>query len=298
MTISSTYKKASSEVMARSELSALISLLDDPDDFVQQKVMERLSQLDERSVPLLDEIREGIADEKLRKRLTDLIHKFTFDSFEMEFIEYLDCGVSSVADLEKGQLLLSRFENPTLRTDLYRRQLDKMASRLEPEIRTGLSRSEILQAFVSFFFEKEYFKGAESDYMHPDNSYLHKVLQRRRGIPISLSMVMMFVANRLDLPFFGVNMPMHFMLKYESGNESTLIDPFNGGKVVTLDQCSYFLRNHGIVPGPAHFNKASERDILARSIRNLIFSYEKSGETERSVELKRLLGYIMSIRKI
>lgn len=297
MTISSTYKKAPTGATARNELRALVSLLDDPDEFVHQKVMERLLQLDERSVPLLDEIREEITDEKIRKSLTDLIHKLTFDSFEMEFIEYLEFGVSSVADLEKGQLLLSRFENPTLRTDLYQRQLDKMAARLEPEIRTGLSRSEILQAFVSFFFEKEYFKGAESDYMHPDNSYLHKVLQRRRGIPISLSMVMMFVANRLGLPFFGVNMPMHFMLKYESYNESTLIDPFNGGKVVTLDQCSYFLRNHGIVPRPVHFDKASERDILARSIRNLIFSYEKSGEAERAAELKRLLGYIVPAGK-
>jgi len=278
---------------SREEVRALLSLMDDPDPFVRQKVEERLSDLDENSVPVLDECREKVDDPELRMRLTELIHDLTFSSFEQEFLEFLEGGVDSPADLERGQLLLCRLDNPTLRTDLYRRQLDKMAARLGPSIHAGLSAGEQLQTFVSFFFEKEYFKGAESDYMNPDNSFLHKVLQRRRGIPISLSMVMLFVARRLELPIYGVNMPMHFLLKYESGNQSTLIDPFNRGRVISIDQCSYFLRNHGIEPLPIHFERAPERDILARSVRNLIYSFEKEDKPGRVAELKRLLLYIM-----
>ena len=278
---------------SREEVRALLSLMDDPDPFVRQKVEERLSDLDENSVPVLDECREKVDDPELRMRLTELIHDLTFSSFEQEFLEFLEGGVDSPADLERGQLLLCRLDNPTLRTDLYRRQLDKMAARLGPSIHAGLSAGEQLQTFVSFFFEKEYFKGAESDYMNPDNSFLHKVLQRRRGIPISLSMVMLFVALRLELPIYGVNMPMHFLLKYESGNQSTLIDPFNRGRVISIDQCSYFLRNHGIEPLPIHFERAPERDILARSVRNLIYSFEKEDKPGRVAELKRLLLYIM-----
>ncbi len=276
----------------------MLSLMDDPNPFVREKVEERLSDLDESSVPVLDEYRESVDDPELRSRLTELIHDLTFSSFEQEFVEFLEGGLDSTADLERGQLLLCRLDNPTLRTDLYRRQLDKMASRLGPSIHAGLAPGEQLQTFVSFFFEKEYFKGADTDYMNPDNSFLHKVLQRRRGIPISLSMVMLFVARRLELSFYGVNMPMHFLLKYESGNQSTLIDPFNRGRVVSIDQCSYFLRNHGIEPLPIHFERAPERDILARSVRNLVFSFEKENKPGRVDELKRLLLYIVQSGKI
>ncbi len=288
-------KKPAKAGFRRKELRALISLMEDPDEFVQQKVQERLAELDDNSIPILDEIREEINDVSIRSRLTQLIHHITYPSYEQEFIEYLEKGIHSVPDLEKGQLLLSRFENPTLRTDLYQRQLDKMAARVEPAIRTALSSREQMEIFTAYFFEKEYFKGARNDYSHPDNSYLHKVLQRRRGIPISLSMVMMFVAFRLELPLSGINMPKHFLLKYETDNESILLDPFNYGRIVSMDQCAYFLRSNGITPDPSHFEKAGERDILVRTIRNLISSFEERGEEQNVTELKRLLGYMMQI---
>ncbi len=293
----SSYKKSGTAPASREEVRALLSLMDDPDPFVREKVEERLSDLDESSVPVLDEYREKVDDPELRTRLTELIHDLTFSSLEQEFVEFLERGLDCPEDLEHGHLLLCRLDNPTLRMELYRRQLDKMAARLGPSIDAGLSAGEQLQTFVSFFFEKEYFKGAHTDYMNPDNSFLHKVLQRRRGIPISLSMVMLFVARRLDLPFYGVNMPMHFLLKYEAGNQSTIIDPFNRGRVVSIDQCSFFLRKHGVEPLPVHFERASERDILARSVRNLVLSFEKQNKPERVAELKRLLLYIVQSGK-
>ncbi|MDG5766870.1 transglutaminase-like domain-containing protein [Balneolales bacterium ANBcel1] len=294
MTSADTHKSTTSS--GRSELRALVSLLDDPDQFVQQKVEERLSQLGESHVPLLDEIRRETSDTAIRQRLSEMIHDITFPSLEQEFAEFAEKGIRSNEDLEQGQLLLSRFDNPTLRTDLYRRQLDRMASRLEPEVRSEFSPSDQVRSFVSFFFDKEYFKGAKKDYANPDNSFLHKVLQRRRGIPISLSMVMLFIARRIDFPLYGVNMPMHFLVKYEYGNDSTMLDPFNSGRVITLDQCSYFLRNNGITPESAHFEKASDWSIMARTLRNLIISYEELGEGKRMIRLKRLLGYVMQAR--
>lgn len=277
----------------RNELRALIALMDDPDTYVQQKIRERLAELNEQNVPILDELREEISDVTLRKRVTELIHNITFPSLEQEFDEYMQNGVRTLPALENGQLLLSRFDNPTLRTDLYKRQLDKMAGRLEPSIRTALSHGEQMRLFVTFFFRKEFFKGADKEYMHPDNIYLHKVLQRRRGIPLSLSLIMLFVAHRLDLPLYGVNMPMHFLLKHETDNETVFIDPFNGGQVVSVDQCTRFLRNNGISPSSSHFDKASELEMLARALRNLIAGFEKIGNEQRVTELKRLLSYVI-----
>ncbi len=275
----------------REELKALISLMDDPDPYVQQQVDERLSDLDEQYVPLLDELREDVADPGTRTRVTELIHRLTFPALELEFAEYLEKGVTSLADLEKGQLLLCRLDNPTLRTDLYRRQLDNLAGRLKLAMGTDHSGQKQMQKFVSSFFDNEYFWGTNENYSHPDNSFLHKVLQRRRGIPISLGMVLLFVSRRLGLPFYGINMPMHFLISFKSDRGSTLIDPFNGGRIVSLDQCCYFLRKSGITPSPSHFDKASAMDMLMRSIRNLIFGFDKLGEKKRVAELMQLLNY-------
>ncbi len=286
--------KTSTREITRNELRAIVALMDDPDTFVQSRVNEQLSLLGEQDVPLLDEIREEISDTSLRNRLSGLIHKLTFPSFEQEFAELMDLGLDSPGSLERIQLMLCRLDNPTLRTDLYKRQLDRMAARLEPSLGAGLTSGEKLETFISFFFKNEYFKGDTEDYTSPDNSYLHKVLQRRKGIPLSLSMVMLFVASRLDMPLYGVNMPIHFLIKYETESTSTFIDPYNGGRIVSLDQCSYFLRKSGIVPKSAHFERALETDMLARTIRNLKISYEKRGCTQRVRELERLLEYVVA----
>lgn len=294
MASTATTGKTSATGKNRNELRALVALMDDPDPFVQDKVKEQLSGLVEQDVPVLDEIREEIGDQSLRNRLTGLIHELTFPSFEQEFAELIELGLNSTKALEQSQLLLCRLDNPTLRTELYKRQLDRMAARLEPSFGAGLTAGEQLETFISFFFQKEYFKGDTKDYTSPDNSFIHKVLHRRRGIPLSLSMVMLFVARRLGMPLYGVNMPMHFLVKYESGNESTYVDPYNGGRIVSLDQCSYFLRKSGIVPRATHFERASEKEMLARTIRNLIISYEKRGNQQKVNELKRLLDYFVT----
>ncbi|MDI6402669.1 transglutaminase-like domain-containing protein, partial [Balneolaceae bacterium ANBcel3] len=223
--------------LKRSEAKALFTLLEDPDPYIQKKVMERLSLLGEQSVPLLDEFREGLDDTEARKRISDLIHKLTFYSFENEFLEHLESGLDTCQKLERILLLLCRFDNPTLRTELSRIQLDKMADRLRHSLAGSDGITSTLALFSSYFFGQEYFRGATDDYMHPDNSYLHKVLQRRTGIPISLSLVMIFVARRLGIQVHGVNMPMHFLIRYEDEDDVVLMDPYNRGRVVTEDQC-------------------------------------------------------------
>lgn len=275
----------------KQEVRALIRLLDDPDPFIKKTVTARLSVLKECHVPILDEIRVEIRDESHRAYVTELIHDLTIDTLEQSFLDYLDLGLSGIEQLEKGQLLLCLIDNPTLRMDLYRRQLDKMASRLEKRIHPDDTDLEKISVLASFFFREELFKGADDDYMNPDNFFIHKVLQRRKGIPITLSMIMLFVANRLDLPLYGVNMPMHFLIKWEADGNTHYMDPFNQGRIVSLDQCSFFLRSHGVEPLPRFFKKATAADMMGRSLRNLIYSFDQAGRAKRVAELKRFLKH-------
>ncbi|MEX2639833.1 MAG: transglutaminase-like domain-containing protein [Balneolales bacterium] len=282
-------------VMHSKELEALVFLYEDPDPFVQGKVEERLIEIGEGSVPLLDEVQSKTSNKEIKERFRELIHSITFGSLEQEFINFLENGVNTLTDLEDGILLLTRFDNPTLRTDTYKKMLDQMASEIETEVRYAASPRKQMQILLNLIFEKKQFTGSSDEFFDPSNSFINKVLDRKKGIPISLALVVLFLANRLNLPFEGVNMPMHFLLKFDVEGEKIYIDPFNEGSVISVDQCLLFLKKSGIKPSASHFDAASNQEMLSRTIRNLINGYEKAKDGEKAGQLQRLLGFVDSM---
>jgi regulator of sirC expression with transglutaminase-like and TPR domain len=282
---------------SRSEISALIQLMDDPDPEVQTAVARRFLDLGEDAVPLLDEFQVAEKNGDIKKQLNAIIHALTLRSLEQEYLNYLECGVETLEDLEHGLFLLARFGNPTLRTDLYRNRLDAMADDLRERIDFASDPLEQMFLLLEYLFKEEGFKGNETEYFDPANSYLNVVLERRQGLPISLALVVLFVARRLDLPFQGVNMPLHFLVRYDVAGEMYLVDAFNGGVIVKPEQCRSFLIQNGIEPLQTHFLPAEPMDVLARSLRNLINGYEKLGDDSRQAHLKRWLRYLELIQE-
>tara|TARA_B100000282_G_C31536625_1_gene400977 strand:- start:187 stop:651 length:465 start_codon:yes stop_codon:yes gene_type:complete len=149
-----------------------------------------------------------------------------------------------------------------------------------------------MQTFMKFIFEDLNFRGDNKDYHNPANGFIDQVIERRKGLPISLSLVAMFIARRLQLPVFGVNMPIHFMLAFVGEKEEQLIDPYDQGAEVSYDQCYFFLKKNNVTPKPDHFKMASDLNILARCIRNLMHSYERNEEHDRVRDLKSLLELV------
>lgn len=278
--------------MKNTEIESLIYLLEDPDPFVKQNVVDRLITLGEQVIPILDEYRVKSNDETREGDINNILHTITFDSIEQEFMNLVDSGIETVRDLEEGAFLLARLETPTLRTEVYRRKLDEMADALLDNIKYTVDPIEQMRILLHYVFYEENFNGAEDEYFDPANSYINRVLERKVGIPISLALVVLFLAERLNLPVFGVNMPMHFLLKYQNETEQIFIDPFHKGKIVSMNQCAYFLKMNGVKPESYYFDNAHPRDILARNIRNLIHSYEKKDDIVRVDSLKKLLNYI------
>lgn len=277
---------------SNTEIKSLIYLLDDPDPFINQKVTDRLLDLGEQAVPLLDEYRSNSKDEQREDAINDIIHSITFSSLEEEFMNIVDNGLDTVRDLEKGVFLIARFGNPTFRELPYREKLDQMADDIADEIRFTIDPVEQMRIVIQHIFYDENFHGVEDDYFDPDNSYVNRVMDRKKGIPISLALLVLFIADRLDLPFYGVNMPMHFLVKFRNDTEQIFIDPFHRGKIVSMNQCAYFLKMNGVKPENHYFDNAKIPDVMARNIRNLIYSYEKKEDNLRARNLKKLLHYI------
>lgn len=276
----------------KTEIESLIYLLDDPDPEVQMSVKKRFEELGEHAVPLLDQFRSESIHDSERNTINEIIYNITIGSLIEEFSFLLENGVQNSHTLEKTILMLSRFGSPTIRIEEYERKLDQLARQIGTDIAYTPSMQEKMQILLQFVFRELHFRGDSKDYHNPENAFIDRVLDRRKGLPIMLSLVVIFIARRLNLPFYGVNMPIHFMLMYETHNQQILIDPFDGGTIVTYDQCYYFLKKNGIEPRPEHLKKADEADILSRCIRNLIHSYGKSNQDRRVRDLRNLLRII------
>lgn len=274
---------------SKNEIESLLFLLDDPDPFVQQSVESRLQELGENAVPILDEYRMELNEKEARNKVSEVIHKLTFETLESDFIEVLEGGLKTRKSLETAIFTLARFGNPTLRISDYSAKLDHFAQIVDPQVKYKLDEKRRMKRLLKFVFEDLNFRGDAKDYHAPQNCFLDQVIDRRKGLPISLSLIVMFIAHRLDMPFFGINMPIHFMLNYVGDKEELLIDPYDNGAIVSYDQCYFFLKKNNLDPRPEHFQIATNLDIVLRCIRNLIHSYERKEEMERVEDLGKLL---------
>lgn len=276
----------------KSEIESLLFLLEDPDPYVRESVKKRFDVLGENCIPILDEMQSGLRSGKEKDSLRQLIRQITFAGIEQEFINVLEGGLKTPRQLEEALFVISRLENPTLRTEIYTRALDRMAEDVDYRIRYAVTPKEQMQILLTYVFREKDYQGCTDDYLNPRHTYLHTVIDAHVGIPLTLSLIVIFLGRRLALPFHGVNMPLHFLLRFQNDSESILIDPFNKGGIVSVDQCYSFLKNSGITPDHEHFRIASEQEMLIRFIRNLINGYDQQKEDLQKEDLNKLLSIL------
>jgi regulator of sirC expression with transglutaminase-like and TPR domain len=174
--------------------------------------------------------------------------------------------------LDEAALAIAEEEYPDLDPGLYLTRLDDLAARVALRAAVPGRAAALLRALREVLHEEEGFRGNRNDYQDPRNSFLNEVLDRRLGIPITLSVVYLEVARRIGLRLEGVGFPGHFLVKYAlaSGAE-VFIDPFHAGELLSLDEC---VARHRALSGgrpldPRYLRGVSNRQILARMLGNL-----------------------------
>jgi regulator of sirC expression with transglutaminase-like and TPR domain len=201
-------------------------------------------------------------------------------------------------DLLRSALLIARLDNENFDLDSYLEKADLLASKIEKSFTKSSSQEEKLLILVKQLFGEMGFHGSTLDYHHRSNSYMNEVIDDREGLPITLSILLIELANRLDLPVSGLGLPGHFMAIYKedppgekSGKRKSrelLIDSF-GGKIVSREEAS---RITGVTLEEEDFEPVSNRDIITRMLRNLIQSAERE---EDSVARLRYVDAIIAI---
>lgn len=195
--------------------------------------------------------------------------------------------------LAHAALLIAKEEYSDLDIAAYLDRLTALAHEAEPFVRAGENTIEQVQLLSGFLFVRKGFEGNREQYGDPRNSFLNEVLDRRLGIPISLSVVYLEVGRRLGLNLFGIPFPSHFLVKAVDDRGELMIDPFNGGIILALDDLRERLKQvygQAVEPHPAMLKAVGSRQILARMLRNLKAVYGSGADWPRALAaLDRIL---------
>ena len=278
------------------EIDFLLSCLVDtegPDS--RQVVLERLLQLMPAGHhPSL--YIESVADPRSRMILRDRYQRFLN---ELKLRHDLKKLIEKNArggdpDLELGAFLISRLgEDNSITPEDFRAELDRIARPLRNLLNVipDHEHAERVGAFRRYLFSEKGFRGNTENYYDPRNSFLTQVLETRCGIPVSLSVLCLLISARVGLPLQGVNLPGHFILKYQAGDYLIYLDPFNDGNLLTEEDCLNFLVRQGLEPTVVYLARASSLTILKRMYRNLINYHSAIG----NVRMEKILRQHFSI---
>jgi len=277
--------------MTYSELNALCELLDDPDQIVFSNVADRLLSYGPQAIPVLEAHWERNMDGIIQTRIEDIIHQIQFDECRAALKAWIDNGAT---DLLEGAILMARYQYPDLNPDPIREQLARIRTDIWLELSDHLTAMEKVRVMNHIIFEVHGFSGNTQHYTAPQNSFFNMVLETKRGNPLSLSILYIILAQQLDIPIVGINLPEHFSLGYQDLHQPDpmemqfYINPFNRGAVFGKGEVLRFLKKMNVEPEPRILRPASPLEMIYRMTNNLMLSYQKMGYTAKADEIKVL----------
>jgi regulator of sirC expression with transglutaminase-like and TPR domain len=186
----------------------------------------------------------------------------------------------------EAALWIAAEEYAGLDVPAWRARLDALGLQAAERITPELDVDAAVAALTRFLFDEEGFRGNAREYGDPRNSFLNDVLERRLGIPITLSIVTIEVAARAGVTARGIGFPGHFLVRLERHGRTRLLDPFGGGRVLGKADCAALLRR---VAGPAvpldrgHLRPVTTREMLIRMLNNLKGVYAARADWPRAL---------------
>ncbi|MGA2542457.1 MAG: transglutaminase-like domain-containing protein [Verrucomicrobiota bacterium] len=289
--MSSTTAKTSGKLDEK-QRKALVSLLADDDLAVYRTVRQKILSYG----PIAAEwVREHCLsnDPVLRRHAQEIIHYFSRQDADTQLLAFcLNQGEDF--DLEQGALLLARTQYPGINMEAYSALLDHLAGELRDRLDLSGDAAQILGVMGDYLFAELNFSGDETNFHDPENSYLNRVLDRRKGSHISLSVVYLLVARRLKLPVVGIGLPGHFVCRYQSSRHEIYIDPFRKGRLLAKADCVKYVAQLRHPFDESCLAPVSARRLLLKICVNLhqIYTHLKS-----PAQSERLQRYLVALAK-
>jgi len=204
----------------------------------------------------------------------------------------LVAGGDDQMNLAEAALLIAAEEYPRMDVELYLDRLEQFADLARTEAADAQNPLEIITALNTTLFERLGFHGNRENYYDPRNSYLNDVIDRRTGIPITLTIVYIDVAKRIGFSIMGVGMPFHFLAKHQSEDGDLFIDTFNSGRLLGPAGCKELIKQMSggsVELQSSHLEEVTKKQILTRVLSNLLGIYSTSDHRRALSVIDRLL---------
>ncbi|MFN0255387.1 transglutaminase-like domain-containing protein [Pedobacter ureilyticus] len=274
------------------EIDALVKLLDDPDEEVFSHVQEKLLEYGNDAISQLETAWEKSLDTMMQERIENIVHAIQFTNVKQDLNLWYQSGAF---DLLQGALIINRYQFPDLDEQAIINQIEEIKREIWVGLQYEMSSIEKIKLVNHVFYNQYGFSGNTKNHHDPQNSYLNQVLESKKGNQISLAIIYSTIAQKLDIPVYGVNLPQHFILGYidESNPDREhavlfYINAFNKGAIFGKHDVDQFLRQLNLEPQPGFYAPCSNAEIVRRIIRNLISAYENLGAAEKVEELKQM----------
>lgn len=273
------------------EISALLHLLDDPDDEVYNTVSEKIISLGKEIIPNLEHLWETTADEYTQERIEMLIHGLHFRELQEDVNAWAN---DKEHDLFTGALLVSRYQYPDLNLLSHYQELEKIRRNVWLELNSFLTSLEKVNVLNNILFNYYKIKGTEINYNQGDEFLVHKLIESKKGNAISIGILLLSLAHLLDINLYMINIPRQFILGYfdddpENSSDSDFppehiqfyMDGASGQIFSHKDVETYFKRI-SVPPTTSYFKPLSNKRIIQR----MLEEYAKCFDNEKNAYKK------------
>ena len=278
------------------EITALLHLIDDPDEEVYSTVSDRIISFGKGIIPNLENLWEHTSDETLQERIELMIHRLHFKDLFEDF-EYLKNGS---AELMQGALLVARYHYPEIQESQTRQDLEKIRRNVWLELNSYITPLEQANVMSSILYN--YYKqiGVEIAYNQPEDFFINKTIEAKKGNSISNGILYLALCEQLDIPVKAINIPKQFILAYmdtqysfahpDAQNADKIkffIDPLNGQIYSHQDVESYFKRI-SVPPTNAYYRALSSKQVIQFLLEELSKCFDNDQNLYKMKELLSL----------
>jgi regulator of sirC expression with transglutaminase-like and TPR domain len=280
------------------EVNSLIRLLDDPDTEIFGHVHNKLLSYGPEAIHYLESAFEQAFDSTQQERIANLVHEIQFGTVKNDLKLWYQSGSF---DLLQGILIVNRYQYPDLDEQKVINQIESIKRDIWIHMMNEASPVEQVKLMNHVFYSIHGFSGNTTNHRDPQNSYISQVLENKKGNQISLAIIYSIIAQKLDIPVYGVNLPQHFILAYLDESQGTefeggilfYINAFNKGFIFGRRDVDMFLKQLNLQFDKQFYEPCTNADIIKRVLRNLISAYEHLGSSDKVDELNELLAILV-----
>ena len=278
------------------EISALFTLIDDPDEEVFVAVSDKIIDYGKNIIPNLEHLWETTPDEDVQGRIEILIHRLHYRDLTEDFRQW---NVSGHHDLMLGALLACKFQYPDLSTTPVLQEIEKVRRNIWLELNNYLTPLEQINIVTSILYSYYGLKGGETNYLETNEFLLHKVLEAKRGNQISNGILYLVLCELLDIPVKALNVPKQFVIAYFKPGYSEenlknpqekiefFIDPTTGQVFTHKDVETYFKRI-GVAPGASYFKPRPNKKVIQQLLEETSKCFDDEKNRYKKKELMDL----------